>query len=74
MAPVPVGIEDCMGLIDVGATVKLSIGFEDVLVVMNELAGVVIETSVTVTVLVWDSVKLFVDVVVCIVISDISMD
>ena len=49
---VPVGIEDCEGLIDVCDTVGLSVGFEDVLVVLNEVAEVgFVATPVTVTVL-----------------------
>ena len=44
--------EDCEGLMDVWDTVALSIGFKDVLVVLNEVseAGYV-ATPVTVTVL-----------------------
>ena len=50
---VPVGIEDCEGLIDVCDTVGLSVGFEDALLVANEIAEVgFVATPVTVTVLV----------------------
>ena len=46
---VPVGIEDCEGLIDVCDTVGLSVGFEAVLIVLNEVAEVgFVERPVTV--------------------------
>ena len=49
---VPVGIEDCEGLIDVCDTVGLSVGFEDVLVVLNEVEEVgFVATLVSVTLL-----------------------
>ena len=37
---VPVGIEDCEGLIDVCDSVELSVGFTDDLVVLNEVPEV----------------------------------
>ena len=48
----PVGIKDCEGRIDVVDTAELSVGFEDVLVVLNEVAEVgFVAKTVTVTVL-----------------------
>ena len=50
---VPVGIEDCEGITDVCDTVGLSVGFVEVLLVLNEIAEVgFVETTLTVTVLV----------------------
>ena len=50
---IPVGIEDCEGIIDVCDTAGLSVGFEDVLLVLNEIAEVGFETAlVTLTLLV----------------------
>ena len=64
-----VGNEDVEGLIDVSDTVGLSVCFEDILMVPSEIAEVGF-----VTVLVGESVGLFVDAIVWTVISDVSMD
>ena len=67
-------IEDAEGLTDVVDTIGVSAGFEDVLLVLSEVAEVgFVAKLVRVTVLVCDSVGLFVVAVVWTVVSDGSL-